>query len=211
MSPSSQRPARYSVQQLRVIADRLRTPLPKGPAVFAVLEGRRERFVLAAQVMARGYESRLPRSSNLRDLHQNIGRAFRELFSALEALRRLPPDFSQQAVAAELLAAHFTEGLAFTQRPVADLLPDAAKRVNALLLDRRLSRLSENIAHRVNTVAATVAAAPPSAGPATSGGLATAIREANLALHAYARLLTEFAGFELTDEEAEALRLELET
>ena len=209
MAPLSQRPARYSVSQLREIAARLRAPLPTDAPAFVLLGCRRERFVRAVDLMMKGYEARAPRTVNFRALHQTIGRAFREVFVSLKVLRRLPPSFPEKATADELLAAHFPNGLGFTQEPLAILVRTASERSAAMLDDPRLGMVSENIVACVRVIATLAVAAPSFEQGPPSGTLASAIQSANLALHSYARLVGELATVELTADQATALRQEL--
>ena len=200
------RPARFSVHQLGSIAERLRRPLGGHTAALSVLDGRRSRFVEAFDRMATAYEvrcSRTPREPG--NTHQAVGRAFREVYRALDALRRLPPSYPDAEVARELLLAHFPDGLGFTQKPMADLTPIANDRVQSMLVDPRTYAIEHDFVCLVHKVRAALERSDAPSEPPPSLNLAALLREANTALHAFARLVEELAGIELEHDQASAL------
>ncbi len=200
------RPARFSVPQLSSIAERLRRPRGGNTAALSVLDGRRSRFVEAFDRMATAYElrcTRTPREPG--NAHQAVGRAFREVYRALDALRRLPPSYPHAEVARELLLAHFPDGLAFTQKPMTDLAPVANDRVQSMLVDPRTYAIEHDVACLVHKVRAALERSDAPSEPPPSLNLAALLREANTALHAFARLVEELAGIELEHDQASAL------
>lgn len=203
------RPARFSLQQLVAIAERLRAPSSTASPALLVLAGRRARFVAAVDAMAVAYQDRTARPrANLREAHQAIGRALRDIHRALDGLGRLPRSYLEATVAKDLLDTHFSTGLAFTQKCMAELVPDASARIDAMLLDPRIHAIEHEVATLVREAAAAVACAPPSSEAPPSGHLASLLREANVTLHAYARLIEEYAEIEIDRDHARHLFLE---
>lgn len=138
----------------------------------------------------------------MRPVHRAIGRAFSALVRQLTTEASVEGD--APSVARGVRDRHFRGGLAFTQLPYLALLEAAKERLRALRADPDVGSLSPTCRATIDAVEAVLAAAP-SNGPTCVGkssDLPALIRDASGSVHAFARLVMELAGAELSEARA---------